>query len=152
MGSPPSDGDAGKGHPLELSPTLLSEKSDAGSRRQKQPVVRQHFLNRLREPHGQRSFLPSFSSSSLSPCTTLTPRLTCFSEGNPRRRLLIVSKKHLIMNVICKHAAPPVRHGRKANRTPPPMSTTSLTPSVDTSSCEQVRKGFCNCRAAQQRK
>jgi hypothetical protein len=29
----------------------------------------------------------------LSPWTIRTPRLTCVSEGNPRRRLLIGSKK-----------------------------------------------------------
>ena len=60
---------------------------------QKRPDFRQHRLNRLRLPQGQRSLRPSFSSSCLSPCTTRTPRLTCVSEGKPLRRLLIVSKK-----------------------------------------------------------
>ena len=52
----------------------------------------QHFLNRNRLPHGQGSLRPSFSSSCLSPWTTRTPRLTCVSDGKPRRRLLIGSK------------------------------------------------------------
>ena len=81
----------------------------AGLRHQKQPFLRQHFLKRLPEPQGQRSFRPSLSSSSLSPCTTRTPRFTCVSDGNPRRRLLIVSKKWLFveMFVICvSHGAP----------------------------------------------
>ena len=72
---------------------IVSKSSDPDSRRQKRPDLRQQFLNSLRLPHGQRSFRPSFSSSSLSPCTTRTPRLTLVSEGNPFRRLLIVSKK-----------------------------------------------------------
>ncbi len=43
-------------------------KSSGGvSRRQKQPVLRQHVLNRLLEPQEQRSFLPSFSVNSLLP-------------------------------------------------------------------------------------
>jgi hypothetical protein len=71
----------------------VPKSSDPGSRHQKPPFLRQHFLKRLPELQGQRSFLPSFSSSSLSPWTTRSPRLTCVSEGNPRRRLLIVSKK-----------------------------------------------------------
>src|SRR6266404_980710 len=43
--------------------------------------------------HGQRSFLPTFSTSSLSPWTIRTPRFTCVSDGKPWRRLLIGSKK-----------------------------------------------------------
>lgn len=41
----------------------------------------QHNLNTFRLPHGQRSFLPSFSSSSLLPWTMRTPRFTFVSEG-----------------------------------------------------------------------
>ena len=47
----------------------VSKSNRPGSRRQNRPHFRQHFLNRLPEPHGQRSFLPSFSASSLSPWT-----------------------------------------------------------------------------------
>ena len=89
---------------------LVPKKSDPGLRRQKQPFVRQHFLKRWPEPQGQRSFLPSVSSSTLSPWTTRSPRLTCVSDGNPRRRLLIVSKKWLFVElfVIClSHGTPP---------------------------------------------
>ena len=72
---------------------LVPKSIGAGLRHQKQPFFRQHFLKRLPEPQGQRSFLPSFSSSNLSPWTTRTPRFTCVSDGNPRRRLLMFSKK-----------------------------------------------------------
>lgn len=82
---------------LKLS---VPESSDPGSRHQKQPFERQHFLKRLPEPQGQRSFLPSFSSSSLPPLTTCTPRLTCVSDGYPRRRLLIVSKKMAVRRIV----------------------------------------------------
>jgi hypothetical protein len=71
----------------------LSKSSGPGSRRQKQPVLRQHFLKDLPEPQGQRSFLPSFSVSSLVPWTTRTPRFTLVSDGKLRLRLLIGSKK-----------------------------------------------------------
>ncbi len=57
------------------------------------PLFRQHFLNRLPDPHGQRSFLLTFSASSLLAWTIRTPRLTCFSDGNPFLRLDIGSKK-----------------------------------------------------------
>ncbi len=73
--------------------SFLSKSSDLGLHHQKRPLFRQHFLNRLPLPHGQRSLRPSFSSRSLSPCTMRTPRPTCVSEGKPFRRLLIVSKK-----------------------------------------------------------
>jgi hypothetical protein len=72
---------------------LVSNSSDPGSRHQKRPDLRQHFLKRRPLLHGQRSLRPSFSSSSLSPLTIRTPRLTCVSDGKPFRRLLIVSKK-----------------------------------------------------------
>jgi hypothetical protein len=78
----------------------LSEKSGLGSRRQKRPRSRQHFLNRLSDPQGQRSFRPSFSSSSLSPWTILTPRMTRVSDGNPRLRLLMISKGSLFVDVV----------------------------------------------------
>jgi hypothetical protein len=42
---------------------------------------------------GHRSFLPNFSVSSLSPWAICLPRFTFLSDGNPLRRLLIVSKK-----------------------------------------------------------
>jgi len=89
---------------------LISKSSDSDSRRQKQPFLRQHFLKRWPEPHGQRSFLPSFSSRCLLPWTTRTPRLTCVSDGNPRRRLLIRSKKRLFgkETFVCMcHSTPP---------------------------------------------
>ena len=72
----------------------------AGSRHQKQPFLRQHFLKRWPEPHGQRSLRPSFSSSTLLPWTTCVPRLTCVSDGNPRRRLVIVSKKMAVRQTV----------------------------------------------------
>jgi hypothetical protein len=59
----------------------FSESSNVGSRRQKQPVAMQHFLKRFLEPQGHRSFLPTFSTSSLSPWTIRRPRLTSRSEG-----------------------------------------------------------------------
>jgi len=74
------------------SSLLVSKSSGPGSRHQKRSDLRQHFLKRLLLPHGQRSLRPSFSSSSLSPFTIRTPRLTCVSDGNPFRRLFIVSK------------------------------------------------------------
>ena len=60
---------------------------------QKQPDCRQQRLNRLPLPQGHGSLRPSFSSSNLLPCTMRVPRLTFVSEGKPRRRLLIGSKK-----------------------------------------------------------
>jgi hypothetical protein len=72
---------------------LFSKSSRLGSRRQNRPDFRQQRLNRLPEPHGQRSLRPSFSVSSLSPWITRIPRLTFVSDGKPFRRLLIGSKK-----------------------------------------------------------
>jgi hypothetical protein len=48
-------------------------------------------------------------SNSLSPWTTRSPRLTCASDGYPRRRLLVRSKALLVLEVaICSwHVAPP---------------------------------------------
>jgi hypothetical protein len=71
----------------------VSKSSGRGLRHQKRPDFRQHCLNRLPLPHGQRSLRPSFSSSSLSPWTRRMPRFTLVSDGKPLRRLLIVSKK-----------------------------------------------------------
>lgn len=78
----------------------VSKSSDPGSRHQKQPFLRQHRLKRWPEPQGQRSFLPSFSSSNLSPWTVRSPRLTCVSDGYPRRRLLIGSKKMAVRRTV----------------------------------------------------
>ena len=74
--------------------------------RQKQPDFKQQFLNIFPEPHGQGSFLPSFSESSLSPCTTLKPFFTCVSEGYPFLLLLIGSKGKLIFDVLFHVEAP----------------------------------------------
>jgi hypothetical protein len=71
----------------------FSKSSGPDSRHQKQADFRQHFLNRLPDPHGQRSFRPSFSANSLLSWTIRRPRFTFVSEGKPLRRLLIVSKK-----------------------------------------------------------
>jgi hypothetical protein len=71
----------------------LPKSSDPDSRHQKQPDFRQQRRKRLPDPHGQRSFRPSFSPSSLCPWTMRTPRFTFVSDGKPLRRLLIVSKK-----------------------------------------------------------
>ena len=40
----------------------FSKSSGPVPRRQNRPDLRQHFLNRLPEPHGQRSLRPSFSA------------------------------------------------------------------------------------------
>jgi hypothetical protein len=88
-------------------PFSFPKSSGHGSRRQKQPAFKQHFLKRLPDPHGQRSFLPSFSASSLLPWTILTPRFTFFSDGNPRRRLLIGLKKCFVFEVLLVYDAPP---------------------------------------------
>ena len=74
----------------------VPNSSRAGLRHQKQPFSRQHFLKRWPEPHEQRSLRPSFSSNTLLPWTNCVPRLTCVSGGNPRRRLLIVSKRTVV--------------------------------------------------------
>jgi hypothetical protein len=55
---------------------LLSEKSDVGRNRQKNPDCMQQFLNRRVEPQGHGSLRPSFSDRCLSLWTTRTPRLT----------------------------------------------------------------------------
>ena len=79
--------------------SFLSKSSDLGLHHQKRPFFRQHFLKRLPLPQGQRSLRPSFSSRILSPCTMRTPRPTCVSDGNPFRRLLIVSKKTAVRRI-----------------------------------------------------
>lgn len=88
---------------------LLSfpESSRADSLRRKQPESRQHLLNRFPDPQGQRSFRPNFSDSSLLPWTIRTPRFTFVSDGKPLRRLLIVSKKGMLVEVLLVHGAPP---------------------------------------------
>ncbi len=84
----------GRSAPRCVSDRRLSpESSGRDLRHQNRPDFMQHFLNRFPLPHGQGSFRPSRSSSSLSPWTIRTPPLTCVSEGKPFRRLLIVSKK-----------------------------------------------------------
>src|SRR6266542_2989487 len=57
--------------------------------------------------HGHGSFRPSFSTSSLSPFTMRTPRLTLASDGKPLRRLLVASKP--VFEVLCfgLHDTPP---------------------------------------------
>jgi hypothetical protein len=64
-------------------------------------------LNRFPEPQGQRSLRPNFSDSSLLPWTIRTPRFTFVSDGKPLRRLLIVSKKWLLIEGLMVHDAPP---------------------------------------------
>jgi hypothetical protein len=86
---------------------LLAEKSSGGGSRQKQPLSMQQCLNFLFEPQGQGSLRPSFSISSLKPRTIRTPRLTCVSDGNPLRRLLVRSKKGGVLwfDVVCHTAS-----------------------------------------------
>ena len=77
----------------ELHPHgAASARSGPGSSRQRQPLRRQQRLKGLLLPQGQGSLRPSFSASSLLPWTTRSPRLTCVSDGKPRRRLLVTSK------------------------------------------------------------
>jgi hypothetical protein len=85
----------------------LPESSGGGSRRQKQPVLRQHVLNRLPEPQEQRSFLPSFSAISLLPWTTRTPRFTCVSAGTSCGVCSSARKKRLVVEVLLVHDPPP---------------------------------------------
>ena len=92
---------------IEQASCFTLGSSGPGSRRQKPPELRQPFLNRLPDPHGQRSFLPSRSSSSFPPWTTRTPRFTFVSNGKPLRRLLIVSKRGLVVDVLQLHDPPP---------------------------------------------
>lgn len=93
----------------------VPKSNAAGLRRQKQPFFRQQFFKRLPDPHGHKSLRPSFSSSTLSPWTTRSPRFTCVSDGNPRRRLLIVSKKWLLVSVfVVTHNAPSFAAGHSA--------------------------------------
>jgi len=73
---------------------------------QKQPECRQQRLKCLPLPQGHGSFRPSFSSSSLSPCTMRTPRLTLVSDGKPRRRLLMGSKKGIFKSFVPHDRAP----------------------------------------------
>ncbi len=63
-------------------------------------------MNSLLLPQGHGSFRPSFSASSLSPCTMRIPRLTLVSDGKPRRRLLIGSKKGIFKSFVAHDRAP----------------------------------------------
>ena len=94
-------------HEVCRRPGLSSKSSRRGSRRQKRPDLKQQLLNGFPLPHGQGSFRPSRSSRSLPPWTIRTPRLTCVSEGNPFRRLLIVSKKRFVVEITSGHGTPP---------------------------------------------
>src|SRR4030095_9726119 len=64
------------------------------------------FLNSRFEPHGHGSLRPSFSISSLKPRTMRSPRLTCVSDGDPLRRLLVRPKKGagVWIDVVCHTA------------------------------------------------
>ena len=85
---------------LSSAVLLIPEKSDLCVHHRIFRRRRQHFLNFRPEPHGQRSFRPNFFNSSLSPWTTRDPRLTCVSEGNPFRRLLLGVKGLVGMDVV----------------------------------------------------
>lgn len=91
---------------------VVAEKSHGGWTRQKQPVFRQHFLNLRPLPQGQRSLRPSFSSRNFWPWTIRMPRPTWVSDGKPWRRLLIVSKKGLVVagmaDFVDCHGTPPI--------------------------------------------
>ena len=89
------------------SALLLSEKSSFLGHRHMSRCRRQHFLNFRRDPHGQGSFRPSFSSNSLSPWITRNPRFTWLSEGNPLR-LLLLGVKGLVGVEVVFHKTPPV--------------------------------------------
>lgn len=94
--------------------TSVSKSSDRDLRRQKRPFFRQHFLKRWPDLQGHRSLRPSFSTSSLLPWTIRTPRFTCVSDGYPRRRLLIDSKKRPFVEWLfagLAHDAPPLLNG-----------------------------------------
>lgn len=85
---------------------LLPEKSGVCLSRQKNPDCMQQCLNLRAAPQGHGSLRPSFSDRCLSPWTTRTPRLTRVSDGNPRRRLLVRSKKGaVVMCVVVCHTA-----------------------------------------------
>src|SRR6185436_12708740 len=81
-------------------------KSDFFDYRHTSRCRRQHFLNLLPDPHGHGSFRPSFSTNSLSPWTTRSPRFTWLSEGNPLR-LLLLGVKGLVGVDVVFHKAPP---------------------------------------------
>jgi len=51
--------------------------------RRSRPSAGSSSWKRFAQPHGQRSFRPSFSASSLSPWTTRSPRRTFVSDGYP---------------------------------------------------------------------
>lgn len=74
-------------------------------------------MNILPLPQGQRSFRPSFSSSSLSPCTICSPALTRVSDGKPLRRLLMTSRLKAVVVVVVEKSVGWTRHtsGEKSN-------------------------------------
>ena len=55
--------------------------------------------------------------NSLSPWTTRYPRLTCVSDGYPRRRLLVRSKKPFVLALGLSHDTPPCLLGPNLART-----------------------------------
>jgi hypothetical protein len=50
---------------------------------------------------------PASRINSLSPCTMRSPRLTCCSDGKPRRRLLVGSKAHVSLELPGLHDISP---------------------------------------------
>ncbi len=86
---------------------LFAESSERDSRRRKPPPSRQHALKRRPDPQGQKSFRPSFSCNSLHPWTTRSPRPTRTSDGKPRRRLLMISKRGQAVEVVGVHGESP---------------------------------------------
>jgi hypothetical protein len=91
---------------LDQNSLLLSKSSLRGWPHQNRPDRKQQVLNRSPLPHGHGSLRPSFSTSCLSPWTTLTPRLTFVSDGKPRRRLLIRSKAFVVVVIVSHWSAP----------------------------------------------
>ena len=96
-----------------LSSILFPKSTRRDWHHQKQPEWRQQSLNSLLLPQGHGSFRPSFSSSSLLPCTIRMPRLTLVSDGKPRRRLLIGSKKGIFKSFVAHDRAPSVKPHRQ---------------------------------------
>ena len=70
----------------------LAEKTGCVWSRQILPSTNSIWKNLSLEPHGHKSFRPSFSESSLFPWTMRTPLPTRVSDGKPLRRLLVISK------------------------------------------------------------
>lgn len=95
---------AGCLRPLDYTPSssgaarALTFDSRCAVHRQNEPVRRQQRLNVLADPHGHGSLRPSFSTSSLSPRTIRSPRLTWVSDGKPFRRLRVTSKAEVFVD------------------------------------------------------